>query len=244
METETACCRLRLRLLEPAAAAAERAGTGWLSDDERRRLAGIGAAAGRRRYLAGHWLAREVLASVAGGQPADWRLLAPDGGKPRAVHRDGRPGPFLSLSHSGGWLACAAGSTSLGIDLEHPSRERDLIALADTVCSQREREALLASEGAVRESLFYRCWTLKEAWLKRTGVGIAPARLRQIAFAPANPQEATALTWQAPGLWLALAVDPGIAPAPEDIEGLRATGLWQQVPVPPPDDGPEPAAGR
>jgi 4'-phosphopantetheinyl transferase len=71
-----------------------------------------------------------------------------------------------SVSHSGGWVACAiGGEQGVGIDLETLSG-RDFLALAEASFpeSVAELEALPAEE---RKVAFYRRWTRHEAVIKR-----------------------------------------------------------------------------
>lgn len=202
-------------------------GLDWLSDDEHVRLAGIGSERSRQRFLAGHWLAREAIAGHAGGLARDWRLENPDKGKPVAVHRDGHAGPAFSLSHSGHWLGCAVGPEPMGLDLEQPTRARDVLALARLACSDAERALLEALDDAPRTECFYRLWTLKEAWAKRDGRGIAPVRLRATTFEASPPDAAVARTWQGEGLWVALAAGQGTHVELPSEPALAETGAWR-----------------
>jgi phosphopantetheinyl transferase len=96
-----------------------------------------------------------------------------------------RPLAF-NLSHSGDWLVLAwhedAGAGELGVDLEHrQGRARDVLRLARRYFSPEEVRALEHLEGESRELLFYRLWTLKEAWVKAHGLALAPL-LRTMTF--------------------------------------------------------------
>lgn len=227
MSRDTVPLRLWLQPLDRVWTAVAPLGLDWLSGDEHARLAGIGSERSRQRFLAGHWLAREAIAGHAGGQARDWWLVNPGGGKPVAVHRDGRAGPAFSLSHSGHWLGCAVGPEPMGLDLEQPTRTRDVLALARLACSEAERAMLEALDDAPRTECFYRLWTLKEAWAKRDGRGIAPARLRATSFAASPPDAAVARTWQGAGLWVALAAGQGARVELPSEPALAETGTWR-----------------
>jgi len=163
---------------------------GWLSASEQARLATLASAQRRDQFVAARWQARWVLAQVHGGEPASWILEAPHDAPPAV---SGRPDLFLSISHSGGWTACALADAAIGLDLEAPQRQRDIAGLMDLCCTPAEREFP-----------FYELWTVKEAWLKRRGEWIAPARLQQLE---AQPGEGDIRTWDA-GEWrIALCAD-------------------------------------
>nr|WP_245200200.1 4'-phosphopantetheinyl transferase superfamily protein [Herbaspirillum sp. LeCh32-8] len=71
----------------------------------------------------------------------------------------------MSISHSRGWLACAVGERcAVGVDIEAPSPQRDLAALARLAFSPREL-AWLERQPAY-EAAFYRLWCAKEALYK------------------------------------------------------------------------------
>ena len=87
-------------------------------------------------------------------------------GKPAAPET----GLEFNLSHSGTWVLCALGGFPLGCDLEeirpvdlklgrrfHPLEYTDILSMPT------EQERLM---------LFYRYWTLKESFLKATGLGM------------------------------------------------------------------------
>lgn len=169
----------------------------WASASEAQRLQAIATERRRAQFLAARWLARTLLSKVFGNAPAAWSLQAvPDA--PPAV--TGRPDLFLTVSHSGGWVACACSTQAIGLDLEAPERARDIAGLIEVCCTPAE-QALLAT-AADPTALFYELWTVKEAWLKRRQEWIAPSRLQQLDAAPSAQGEVR--TWRAPGLQLAL----------------------------------------
>ena len=171
----------------------------WLSASEAARLASLSTAKRRGQFTAARWQARWLLAQAFGGDPAQWTLEAPHDAPPVVA---GRPDLFLSISHSGGWTACAVGTQPLGLDLEAPQRRRDIAGLIALCCTPGER-ALLAQSA----TSFYELWTVKEAWLKRRGEWIAPSRLQQLDTRPADQGDVR--TWEGEGWRLALCADDG-----------------------------------
>lgn len=76
----------------------------------------------------------------------------------------------ISLSHSESMAACLLGKGSVGVDVE--SWIRDDHGVMDRVASGQEQRMLAGleqDEACIWRTAF---WTMKEAWLKRTGEGI------------------------------------------------------------------------
>lgn len=177
----------------------------WLSASEQGRLVDMVSPRRRAQFLAARWLARLLLARARGGDPLDWRLSAPEQGPPALEDAGAHPAVYLAISHSGGHAACAVGSEPLGLDVEAPGRNRDIEGLAALCCGAGEQAMLQAALPEARPALFYEFWCVKEAWIKRHGQAVAPARLRQIelSLAPA-PAFAQAAVWRTAGCTLAL----------------------------------------
>ncbi len=186
--------RLVLAPIDPALADA--APPAWASPQERARLDGLASAPRRAAFLAARGLARRLLVEAAGGEAGEWCLDATLHAPPRVLAAPAAaraPWPTVAISHSGGWAAVAVGQGAFGVDLEVPTRPRDVLALAAGVFAPREREALAALAPAEREIAFLQRWTLKEAWVKRLGEPGSPGRFRRIvaqAAAPADPGRA------------------------------------------------------
>ncbi len=90
---------------------------------------------------------------------------------------------FVSLSHSGGLVACAATTLGpIGIDLEVAKPGRNLAGIAEAAFGPAERREW-AERGPAG---FYRIWTLREAMAKTTGAGLSQAanRCDQVADGP------------------------------------------------------------
>lgn len=193
-----------LARIGPLASEAEADLLRWLSASEQGRLARITSAKRRAEFLAARLLMRRLLAATLGGEPRDWSLSTSDDGPPRTA---ADAGVNLALSHSGHWVAVAASRVPVGLDLETPGRPRDLSALAEAVCTPSEQMRLAALAGPAREAAFREVWTLKEAWLKRRGEGIAPQRLAALNTWPGG---ADAWTWSAPEVTLAWTCETGL----------------------------------
>lgn len=180
--------------------------TSWLNEGEARRLARFGSESRRQHFLTGRWLARTTLSRST----ADERGFDID--TEGRSHVAGQPPLFLSISHSGDWVACAFADAPVGVDIEDLSRRRDFTALAQTVHSPAQCAALAAAPEADHAAMFYQWWTLKEAWFKRQGLGLDLGRMRTLEYRDASAEEMDATCFVDARSGLVLAVDsPALA---------------------------------
>jgi 4'-phosphopantetheinyl transferase len=131
-------------------------------------------AADRDAYIAAHALLRATLSRDASILPAEWRFRTAKGGKPELDPGQAPTSLHFSLSHTRGLVACAVGRRALGIDAE-AWREPAPIELAERYFAPAEARLVADLSPEERPSAFYRLWTLKEAYLKATGEGLAAA---------------------------------------------------------------------
>jgi phosphopantetheinyl transferase len=104
--------------------------------------------------------------------PGNWRIGVDSQGRPMSMNAAGAPGPDLSISHSGVWVAAAAVEHGrIGIDLETPRPGRDVQGIAGRFFSEGERK-VVAEEG---EAALLAFWTMREAVSKLSGNGVAEA---------------------------------------------------------------------
>ena len=147
-----------------------------LSADERARADRFGRRTHRRDFIAAHALLRRALSECHALDPSDWQFAAGEGGKPRlAPAQASATGLSFNLAHTDDFVACAIGrNVEIGIDVEAIDRRADALALAGRYFSPSER-ANLAACGASAPQRFIEIWTLKEAFVKATGVGVTRA---------------------------------------------------------------------
>lgn len=90
-------------------------------------------------------------------------------GKPYLV---GEEMPFFSLSHAGSWVLCAVSPDECGCDIE---KIRDIDRnLARRFFCPGETLAIEQEAGeAQKADMFFRLWTLKESYMKATGLGMS-----------------------------------------------------------------------
>lgn len=137
-----------------------------LSPAERRRAAGIAAAADRARFVAGRALLRAILGRYLEDGPLE--IESDRQGKPRLGS-----GAFeFSVAHAGGLLAVAISRSAVGVDLEPASAAARIAPLA-TGFTPRERAALDCREKEARRRALVTLWCAKEAVGKLSGEGLA-----------------------------------------------------------------------
>jgi len=154
----------------------------WLSPDERTRWARFRFPHDRRDYAAAHALLRTSLSQYADLAPGSWQFREAPGGKPQLVPADGVPPLSFNLSHTHGLVACAiTNGADVGIDVEAVARHVG-DGVAERFFSPRENADIrqCASE-PLRARRFIELWTLKEAYVKAIGTGLAHA-LDSIVF--------------------------------------------------------------
>jgi len=157
--------RLRWLTVEPADQARWR---GLLNAQEIARADRFRFAADRDAYTAAHALARLVLSEATGQSPTALRFVDGASGKPGLA--DGRL--QLSITHTRGFVACAVAHEAVGVDAEVSDHATDVLATAERFFAPEEIQLLHASPPEERTRLFFRLWTLKEAFVKATGEGL------------------------------------------------------------------------
>jgi 4'-phosphopantetheinyl transferase len=93
-----------------------------------------------------------------------------------------------NLSHSGQYAVCIIGDTPVGIDVE--GRRPFRLNVAKRFFSPQECEWIMEpvndaqeEQDKRKEQRFFRLWTLKEAYVKATGIGIGKG-IKTIEFTP------------------------------------------------------------
>ncbi|MCI0569337.1 MAG: 4'-phosphopantetheinyl transferase superfamily protein, partial [Myxococcaceae bacterium] len=127
----------------------------------------------RRQYLVSHALLRLTLSRYAPVAPAAWEFVTVAQGRPEvrnAAHARLR----FNLSHTEGMAVVAVGlDADLGVDVEAVTRAGDMMGVAERVFSVAELAALRALPSSFQQERFLTLWTLKEAYAKARGEGLA-----------------------------------------------------------------------
>jgi 4'-phosphopantetheinyl transferase len=145
-----------------------------LSAEERARHIRFHFEQDQHSYLAAHALTRGVLGRLLGADPAELRFESGEHGRPELCWPDRRPRMRFNLSHTRGLVACAVAlEHDVGVDVEQIDRRVEIDQLARSVFSTAEREGLAALDGDRKRQRFFELWTLKEAYIKAVGKGLA-----------------------------------------------------------------------
>jgi 4'-phosphopantetheinyl transferase len=126
----------------------------------------------RRQYQVAHALKRLMLSTYTGGtvRPEVWTFELGTHGKPRVAQE---AGPRFNLSHTDGLVVCAVSErTEVGVDVENLDQHAPL-DLSATYFAAPEQRWLRSLPPAAQRLGFFRLWTLKEAYIKATGMGLA-----------------------------------------------------------------------
>ncbi|MFF8606920.1 4'-phosphopantetheinyl transferase family protein [Streptomyces sp. NPDC015346] len=215
---------------------------GLLNQAERERAGRFRHDRDRRDFVAAHLLVRLCAARLLRVGPADVAFAQhcpgcdrPGHGRPLLVDR---PDVHLSLSHSAGVVAAAAGLAPIGVDVERLDKASDALT-EERVLAPAELE--LVRSHADPKAAFLRLWVRKEALIK---VGRAELDtlgrldLSALPLGPPGPAPAVhrfedfqLLDFTDPGRRALLAVASG-APALLGSAATPPTGLPRTEPVP------------
>ena len=209
-----------------------------LPDVERARAARFHFDRDRHVYIAGHALLRARLSHHLSGPPSGWRFTAGPHGKPEVVLPPDQPKLRVNLSHTRGLAAVAVTvDDDLGVDVEWVERDSRLLDIADRYFAPAEIRQLEAAPDAAKRDTFFAFWTLKEAYIKAIGLGLAMPlhdfafTLEPLSVAFASHVADVPADWSfrrfqpAPGHAMAMAVRhaaPRIDVHTADLRALRA----------------------
>jgi 4'-phosphopantetheinyl transferase len=192
---------------DEAAAPAREACRDLLSAEEARRAERYTHPEARRQFVLGRALLRTALARYTGDDPKSLEFDYNPRGKPSLRSPPDMPLEF-SLSHTRGLAVCAVAlGHAVGVDAESRQRHRTLspLELARRYFAPAETAALAGLPAEAQFAAFLDFWTLKEAFVKARGTGLAvpladfafslfPDRPPTIAFSGPGPDRPEA--WQ------------------------------------------------
>jgi 4'-phosphopantetheinyl transferase len=184
-------------------------------------------------------LQRHVLSAYAADvQPGQWQFQSSAEGRPSLAPPFDRTGLHFNIAHTEAVVAMAVcRHAGVGVDVE--KIDRASLAVAERYFSAAEAAELRALPSDAQPRRFMRLWTLKEAYLKAIGTGLAGGLGRMSflfetaeSFRFERADDADAARWQFHQLEigaehvLALAVLPrgGDAPLEVTVREFRAAG--------------------
>jgi 4'-phosphopantetheinyl transferase len=129
--------------------------------------------AGKRQFALTRALQRHVLSAYAGQiPPSQWEFQSGAEGRPGLAPPFDRTGLNFNLSHTHGIVAMAVCRyAGVGVDVEKLGRAP--LAVAERYFSAVEASQLRALPAEAQPRRFLQLWTLKEAYLKAVGTGLA-----------------------------------------------------------------------
>ena len=153
---------------------------GHLSTAERDRYARFKHERDRWMFALGREMARTLVGDALGCPAGDWVWREGPHGRPEIAAPP--TDVHFNLSHSAGVVVCAiARGRTIGVDIEDLNRRAPDPAIVARYCSPAET-ADVHARGDGWPARFLAYWTLKEAYLKARGLGIA-VHLADISFA-------------------------------------------------------------
>ncbi|MEK6269627.1 MAG: 4'-phosphopantetheinyl transferase superfamily protein [Planctomycetales bacterium] len=144
-----------------------------LNESEKAQIARFSLPRVQEESLAARLLMRHALSFYADVTPERWQFEKGQRGKPFVVAPWNDFHAF-NLTHSANLVVFAiAPEGHLGVDVESLDRSTTGIPLARRFFASQEVEQLLALPSALRRESFLQIWTLKEAYIKAVGDGLA-----------------------------------------------------------------------
>ncbi len=128
----------------------------------------------RHTYLVAHALVRTSLSRYCDVDPAAWRFIRNNYGRPDiSWPKAWRPLRF-NLSHTTGMVAViVAWDREVGVDVEWNDRPNLVANIANRYFSPDEVRDLRALPEETQQRAFFNYWTLKEAYIKARGMGLS-----------------------------------------------------------------------
>jgi 4'-phosphopantetheinyl transferase len=162
-----------------------------LTNEESERMQRYAQDRDRRNFLVARALVRTMLSRYAEVRPEVWRFVPGTHGRPEIVDPPaGTPDLRFNVSHTAGLTVCAvAVGRDIGVDVERIDR-RLTHDIAERFFAASEVAELRARPVEEQPLAFFDYWTLKEAYIKARGLGLA-LPLSQFAFRLAPPEPVT-----------------------------------------------------
>ena len=138
-----------------------------LSKEEKERLNRTTSLKAKTSFIVGRILIKTSLAKILNCKPADVILKATPKG--RLELESPISNLSFNLSHSNNLVVLAVSDIRIGVDIEF-IKQRNFIEIAES-CFEKEELNLLKNTNSleIQQQLFYKYWTLKEAFIKCNG---------------------------------------------------------------------------
>jgi len=123
-------------------------------------------------YLAGRALVRYALTQSSHSNPRHAHIMFGENNKPVLAKKTNELQRHFNISHSGDLVVCALANSKIGIDIEMISPTVDYLSIAHAHFSESEASWVASKSVGINER-FIALWTIKEAYLKALGIGLA-----------------------------------------------------------------------
>lgn len=158
-----------------------------LSSDEQQRAERFYFERDKKKFIACRGLLRIVLSRYLDLAPDELEFTYSLQGKPELNNIAPKQRLCFNVSHSQDVAVYAiALNRSVGIDLEYLRHIPNLEQLAERFFSKSESELINTVPKQQQQEAFFRLWTIKEAYLKATGEGLAGLQNITVSFTPEN----------------------------------------------------------
>jgi len=145
-----------------------------LSEDERSRSRRFHFENNRREYIAAHALCRIMLSKFSTTAPQEWSFTAGPHGKPEIAGDGSADTMRFNISHTKGMVCLGVTlNDDIGVDVEWTGRNNRIEDIARFKFSKPEVTRLIEMPQSEKRKGFFMFWTLKEAYIKATGKGLA-----------------------------------------------------------------------
>ena len=160
-----------------------------LSESEKSRAARFHFERDRNRYITAHGTLRQLLGRYLNVPAQDVRFNYGDYGKPELAndHADGHI--YFNMSHSSATaLYGFTRNCPIGVDIERIKEIPDMDEVAGQFFSAKEKNVFKKLAQVKKIRAFYRCWTVKEAFVKAVGHGLhLPLESIEVCIEPDQP---------------------------------------------------------
>lgn len=140
----------------------------WLTDEKREKIHRYINKRDYMRSLLADVLVRVILSRILGKSPEKIEFWYNEYGKP---YVKGRGGIFFNVSHSEDYVVSVVSEYECGIDIE--KKHNMDMSFAESIFTAKEHEYLKGFASRDFNTMFYKIWTLKEAYVKYMGKGLS-----------------------------------------------------------------------
>ncbi|MCK5925271.1 MAG: 4'-phosphopantetheinyl transferase superfamily protein [Methylococcales bacterium] len=147
----------------------------------------------QRQYLITRALVRTTLSKYTHIQAQEWQFSKNKYGKPAIFPAQNL---YFNLSHTENLIVCAVTrQAAIGVDVETLTHKSSIMEIAQRFFSPQEIKALSNETKSKQKQRFFQYWTLKEAYIKAKGMGLA-LPLAQFSFAIDDEKKKLTLSFE------------------------------------------------